>query len=93
MPKIAPALILALALALSGGAAAQHAACTDQTSAQAYLDSFATDMTAAQEAGKLDSGALKDIQATMNHLISDLSADDFSAFCTGLDELRAAYGF
>ena len=55
MFKFAPAALLALAL--TGTAAAQPAACTDEASAQAYLDRFATDMTAAQEAGKLDAAA------------------------------------
>ena len=91
MSKFIPAVLLAIAL--TGGAAARHAACTDQASAQAYLDSFATDMTAAQQAGKLDAAAMKDIQATMNTLMTDLSSDDFGAFCSGLDELRAEYKF
>ncbi len=91
MFKFAPAALLALAL--TGTAAAQPAACTDEASAQAYLDRFATDMTAAQEAGKLDAAAMKDIQTTLNELTQELSADDFGAFCKGLDELRADYGF
>ncbi len=91
MSKFIPTVLFALAL--TGGAAAQHATCTDQASAQAYLDSFANDMTAAQEAGKLDAAAMKDIQVTMNKLMTDLSADDFGAFCKGLDELRADYRF
>ncbi len=91
MFKFAPAALLALAL--TGAAAAQPATCTDEASAQAYLDRFATDMTAAQEAGKLDAAAMKDIQTTLNELTQELSADDFGAFCKGLDELRADYGF
>jgi hypothetical protein len=91
MFKLIPAAMFALAL--SGAAVAQHPACTDQASAQTYLDRFATDMTAASEAGKLDEDAMKDIQQTLNTLTADLSAADFGAFCEGLDELRAAYKF
>lgn len=86
-----PALVFAALL--SGAALAQHPACTDEASAQAYLDRFATDMTAAAEAGKIDASGMKDIQSTMTGLMNDLSADDFGAFCKGLDELRADYGF
>lgn len=82
-----------LAAALAGSAVAQHPACTDQATAQAYLDRFAADMTAAQEAGKLDAAAMKDIQTTLNELTTDLSADDYGTFCKGLDELRADYSF
>lgn len=82
-----------VALALTGAAAAQHAVCVDQASSQAYLDRFAADMTAASEAGKLDAAAMTDIQKTLNELTTELSADDFGAFCKGLDELRADYGF
>ncbi len=91
MFRFAPAALLAVALALP--AAAQHAVCADEASAQAYLDSFATDMTAAAEAGRLDTGAMRDIQTTLNALTEQLSSDDFGAFCKGLDELRAAYKF
>lgn len=91
MRMLFPAALLALAF--TGAAAAQHPACTDQATSQAYLDSFATDMTAAAEAGKLDAAAMKDIQTTLNDLTTQLSANDFGAFCKGLDELRADYGF
>lgn len=91
MARTFPAFILALALC--GAASAQHAVCVDEASAQAYLDRFAIDMTAAAEAGRLDAGAMRDIQTTLNTLTADLSADDFGAFCKGLDELRAAYSF
>ena len=92
MFKIIPAACLALALT-GAAAAAQHPACTDEASAQSYLDRFATDMTAAAEAGKLDAAAMKDIQTTLNDLTQELTAADFGAFCKGLDELRADYGF
>lgn len=91
MFKFVPAAVFALAL--TGAAAAQHPVCTDQATSQAYLDRFATDMTAAAEAGKLDDAAMKDIQETLNTLTADLSASDFGAFCQGLDELRTDYNF
>jgi hypothetical protein len=91
MLKFAPAALFALAL--TGAAAAQHPVCTDQATSQAYLDRFAADMTAAQEAGKIDAAGMSDIQKTLNNLTADLSADDFGAFCKGLDELRADYRF
>jgi len=91
MFRFVPAALLAFAL--TGAAAAQHPVCVDQASAQAYLDRFAADMTAASQAGKLDAAAMTDIQKTLNDLTTELSADDFGAFCKGLDELRADYGF
>lgn len=91
MFKLIPSALFALVL--TGAAVAQHPVCTDQASAQAYLDRFATDMTAASEAGKLDADAMKDIQQTLNTLTADLSAEDFGAFCKGLDELRTDYSF
>lgn len=92
MSKFIPAVLLAFALT-GAAAAASHPVCVDEASAQTYLDRFATDMTAAVEAGRLDAAAMTDIQTTLNKLTTDLSADDFGAFCKGLDELRADYGF
>ncbi len=83
--------VATLGLAACGGE--PHKVCINEEAAVTYSIKWSDDLEAAMASGKIERAKGQEMQAEVNKLSFNRTADTISDFCNRLDELRANGGF